>query len=315
MSFTNLITIAIPCFERKEYFMTALESALNQTVHCSVIVVDNCSSHDYFEKICKEHGVTYYKNETNIGLYPNINRCYTLAQTEYVKILDDDDFLSPMYVESFLSAKELHPNIDVFYSDFVVFSSKGELANGQILPFGYLENGFKIIEYGIKYGLGFPYITCAVRKTIAQFDLDENEGGGGYDYFWVYSNADKLSFFGERRKLHHYRIHNAKASHKQTEMVVNFLTAPYINDTILLPKIREQKLKKKISNNTFWGLIYLKSFGDKKELEKLVNSESKFGKYLKVKLNENILLKIVFIMPKRIVLIFYMVSKKVGFTR
>jgi hypothetical protein len=83
----------------------------------------------------------------------------------------------------------------------------------------------------------------------------------------------------------------------------------------LLPKIREQKLKKKISNNTFWGLIYLKSFGDKKELEKLVNSESKFGKYLKVKLNENILLKIVFIMPKRIVLIFYMVSKKVGFTR
>ena len=315
MSFTNLLTIAIPCFERKEYFMTALESALNQTVGCSVIVVDNCSSHDYFEKVCKEKGVIYFKNETNIGLFPNINRCYTLAQSEYVKILDDDDFLSPMYVESFLSAKELHPNIDVFYSDFIKFSSKGELAIEQIIPFGYMENGSKIVEYGIKYGLGFPYMTCAVRKTKAQLDFDVNESGGGYDYFWVYSNEDKLSFFGERSKLHHYRIHNAKASHKENEMVVNFLTAPFINDTVLLPKIREHKLKKKISNNTFWGLIYLKSFGDKKELEKLINSESKFGQYFNVKLNENILLKIVFIIPKRIVRIFYMVSKKVGFTR
>ena len=315
MNFTNLLTIAIPCFERKEYFMTALESALTQTVNCTVIVVDNCSSHDYFEKVCKEKGVIYFKNETNIGLFPNINRCYTLAQSEYVKILDDDDFLSPKYVELFLRAKELHPDIDVFYSDFVVFSSNGELANDQILPFGYLENGFKIIEYGIKYGLGFPYLTCAVRKTKAQLDLSFNEGGAGYDYFWIYSNADKLSFFGERSKLHNYRIHNAKASHKESEMIVNFLTAPYINDTVLLPKIGEQKLRKIISNNTFWGLVYLKSFGDKKELEKLINSESKFGEYFNVKLNESILLKIVFIIPKRIVRIFYMVSKKVGFTR
>jgi len=178
-----------------------------------------------------------------------------------------------------------------------------------------LENGFKIIEYGIKYGLGFPYLTCAVRRTKAQLDLSFNEGGAGYDYFWVYSNADKLSFFGERSKLHNYRIHNAKASHKENEMIVNFLTAPYINDTVLLPKIGEQKLRKIISNNTFWGLVYLKSFGDKKELEKLINSESKFGQYFNVKLSESILLKIVFMMPKRIVRIFYMVSKKVGFTR
>lgn len=44
MNFTDLITIAIPCYERKEFFLFALESALNQTIKCKVIVVDNCSS-------------------------------------------------------------------------------------------------------------------------------------------------------------------------------------------------------------------------------------------------------------------------------
>ena len=44
MSFTNLLTIALPCYERKEFFLEALDSALNQTVKCNIIVVDNCCS-------------------------------------------------------------------------------------------------------------------------------------------------------------------------------------------------------------------------------------------------------------------------------
>ena len=47
--FTGLVTIAMPVYERKDFFREALDSALNQPVKCKVIVVDNCSSHDYFE--------------------------------------------------------------------------------------------------------------------------------------------------------------------------------------------------------------------------------------------------------------------------
>jgi len=315
MSFTNLITIAIPCFERKEYFMTALESALNQTVHCSVIVVDNGSSHNYFEMICKEKKVTYYRNEKNLGLYPNYNMCYSLANTEYVKILDDDDLLVSNYVESFLSAKELHPNIDVFYSNFVVFSSKGELANDQILPFGYLKNGFKIIEYGIKYRLAFPYMTSAIKKEKAILDLDINDCIGGYDYVWVYSKADQLTFYGDSQKLHHYRMHKDKTSNINIEWSANTLTAPYIYDTILQSKISEPKLKRKISMNIFWGMVLLKSEGQKSELKKIINSENRFGKYFIVKIRDSILLRILFIMPKGVVFPIYKVLRKIGIIR
>ena len=312
MSFTNLITIAIPCFERKEYFMTALESALNQTVHCSVIVVDNCSSHDYFEMICKEKKVTYYRNEKNLGLYPNYNMCYSLANTEYVKILDDDDLLLPNYVESFLNALKKHPDIDVFYTDYYLLESGFKLPHNEILPFGYIEKGYEIIEYGIKYRLAFPYMTSAIKKEKAILDLDINDCIGGYDYVWVYSKADQLTFYGDSQKLHHYRMHKDKTSHINIEWSANTLTAPYIYDTILQSKISEPKLKKKISMNIFWGMVLLKSEGQKSELKKIINSENRFGKYFIIKLRDSILLRILFIMPKGVVFPIYKVLRKIG---
>jgi GT2 family glycosyltransferase len=136
MDFTDLLTIAMPCYERKEYFLEALESALNQTVKCKVIVIDNCSSHDFFEKVCKEKNVAYYRNNKNIGIAANFAKGFELAVTKYVMNLQDDDVLSPEYVESFLNAIHQYPDIDVFFTNFVRLTSNGELPHKHTLPFG-----------------------------------------------------------------------------------------------------------------------------------------------------------------------------------
>ena len=295
MEFTNLLTIAIPVFERKEFFVEAIESALNQTVKCEVIVVDNCSSHDYFEKICNEKGVTYIRNDSNIGLFPNINRCYNLAKTEYVKVLDDDDLLASKYVESFLRAIQLHPDIDVFFTDYASVTSRGGTSHPFDLTFGYMENGIKIIENAFKCKLGFPYMTCTIKKSKAQLDLDINDCYGGYDWEWVYSNAHKLSFYGEPERFHIYRIHDKKASPKYWQY--NVLTVSYIYDLILLPKISNTKLIRKLTKQSFRELIRIKLASNKKELRKIINSDNRYGKYLKAKLTVNIYLRIIFLLP------------------
>src|SRR5690606_38074420 len=245
MSFTDLLTIAMPCYERTEFFLEALESALNQTVKCKIIVVDNSSSHDYFEKICKEKGVTYYRNEMNIGLYANYNRCFYLSKTEYVKILDDDDIISPLYVESFLKAIELHPDVDIFFSDYLILTSKGEKSHRFILPFGYMENGNKIIEYGIKYKLGFPYMSSAIKKTKIHCDDEIKGNAGGFDWEWIYTNTDKFSFYGDSGKHYTFRVHKKQTSYN--DWTTYRLTLPYIYDKVLQQKVSDPKLKKKIS--------------------------------------------------------------------
>jgi len=40
VDYTNILTIAIPVFERKYFFNDALNSALNQTVRCIVVFIE-----------------------------------------------------------------------------------------------------------------------------------------------------------------------------------------------------------------------------------------------------------------------------------
>ncbi|MGC9354636.1 MAG: glycosyltransferase family 2 protein [Mariniphaga sp.] len=310
MSFTDLLTIAMPCYERKEFFLEALESALNQTIKCKVIVVDNCSSHNYYEKVCEEKGVTYYRNQTNIGLYPNINRCFELSETEYVKILDDDDILSPLYVESFLKAKNSHPDIDIFFSDFALVSSKGKTEHRHVLPFGYMEKGHRIIEYGIRYRLGFPFMASTLKKYIYQKKLGEKDLIGSHDWEWIYSTADQFSFYGDPQKLYNYRIHDNQNT--KTEKSLLELSVPYIYDKILFKKTTNPELKKKASKNALNALIVFKTGIKRNQLLKILKDNNKYSKYLRIKMNESIMVRFILLLPRNTVKILNKVYKKIS---
>jgi glycosyltransferase involved in cell wall biosynthesis len=312
-SFTNLLTIAMPVFERKEFFREALESALNQKVKCKVIVVDNCSSHDYFEKVCKEKGVQYYRNDSNIGIAANFARGFELSDTKYVMNLQDDDLLSTYYVESFVNEVNKHPDIDVFFSDFSIITSKGEKSHFHTLPFGYSPNGNKIIEYGIKYKLGFPYMSSAIRKSKAHTVRDTIGWIGSYDWEWLYSVADKLSFFGDSRKLYHYRIHDNQITRKSHPSFI--LTLPFIYDKILKEKVSDPKLKKLASKNAFWELIQLKSEIGYVELKEIKNGNNKYDKYLNTKLKESTFLSVIFALPRGLVCFCFKVYKRLSFSK
>jgi len=51
------LTIAFPVYKRTDYFRTALESSLNQTVRCRVLVVNNNSPQDDFKKIIASYNI------------------------------------------------------------------------------------------------------------------------------------------------------------------------------------------------------------------------------------------------------------------
>ncbi|MGM0407843.1 MAG: glycosyltransferase family 2 protein [Bacteroidota bacterium] len=298
MEFTDLLTIAMPVYERKEFFTEALESAISQTVKCKIIVVDNHSSHNFFEKVCKERGITYYRNEKNIGLFSNFNRCFELAETEYVMTLQDDDILSSEYVESFLKAKKNYPDIDIFFTNFSLnnFNRGEKVAHRHTLPFGYMENGEKILEYGIKYKLGFPLISSCIRRSI--FTGFYTEFHSSNDWLWIYSNADNLVFYGDTKKLYQFRDHDNQDTKKNATVLR--LALSYIYDEVLQKKVVRPELKKQASKNAFWSLMELKSLADRQTVNRLVNNNSIYGIYLKNKLKNDQLVKLVFAMPRKI---------------
>ena len=300
----------MPVYERKEFFLTALESALNQTVKCRVIVSDNCSSHDYFEKVCKEKNVEYFRNEENIGMAGNFAKGFERAETEFVLNLQDDDQLEPTFVGSFVKAYEEHPDIDIFFTDFVRLTEDGLKPHRHTLPFGYMENGQKIIEYGIKYKLGFPYIASAIKKTVADGSLQRYSGFGSYDWVWIYSEAEKISFYGDSRQLYIFRDHDNQDTKKNS--IKYTLSNPYIYDKILKEKVLDKKLRRKASRNSFWKLVHFKSIASKVQIKSFIKETEIYGAYLKEKLDENRFLRLIFSMPRFMVYFFYKVMFKFG---
>ncbi len=122
----SLLTIAIPVFNRTAFFRQALESALNQTVPVKVLVVDNASDEGDFAAILEDYPaerISFLRNEKNLGMVGNWNRCIELCITPYLLILHDDDFLERDHVEMFLKVHQ--PGVALYYCNAAVVDRDG----------------------------------------------------------------------------------------------------------------------------------------------------------------------------------------------
>jgi len=89
----------------------AIKSALEQTYPCEVIVVDDCSA-DSTEEYLKNLGnqVVYLRNCQNLGHSASVNRGVEVAQGEWIKLLDDDDYLASNCIEQMSEAIASSPD-------------------------------------------------------------------------------------------------------------------------------------------------------------------------------------------------------------
>ena len=97
-------SIVITTYNRLSLLKRAIDTALHQTLDCEVIVVDDCSddgTQEYVESLCQkltnnqEKSLIYHRNKINIGHSKSVNIGVALATGEWVKLVDDDDYLAP----------------------------------------------------------------------------------------------------------------------------------------------------------------------------------------------------------------------------
>lgn len=212
-SFTDLITICIPVYNRIDYFVESLESAINQTINCKIIVIDNASQSDFFQKESEKRGVEYYRNRINLGMFGNWNKCAELAQTEFFLILGDDDVLFENYVEEFLKKYNLY-NFDIYYTNFCVLYENGLKStwekhlrfNGDLL-YGSFQ-GMELLKHGAKQGLSLTSIFAAIKTDIIVKNPFYSEYHGSNDWLWYYTKGSQYNFYGNNIVLGYYRKHD-----------------------------------------------------------------------------------------------------------
>lgn len=103
---TPKVSIMIPTYKRPELLKEAIESALNQktNIRYEVVVVDNDNDQEIATEVDKvvasfgAHNLRLFRNQSNIGMFGNWNRCVELARGQWLTILNDDDLLDPTFL-------------------------------------------------------------------------------------------------------------------------------------------------------------------------------------------------------------------------
>jgi glycosyltransferase involved in cell wall biosynthesis len=103
------VSICIPTYNGTRYLKECLDSALAQTFEDFEVVVVDDGSTDSTMDVARQYSrsdgrVRVWRNERNLGLVENWNRCVGLARGEWVKFLFQDDLLEPSCLERMLRA-------------------------------------------------------------------------------------------------------------------------------------------------------------------------------------------------------------------
>jgi glycosyltransferase involved in cell wall biosynthesis len=118
MSATKL-TVGIPTFNRAELLTQAIESVLAQSFTDFRLIVSDNASEDNTPDCVRSFGderIDYVRSERNVGAIANINRLITLADTEFLVLLPDDDVLYPGHLAAAVELLERHENVGLAHS-------------------------------------------------------------------------------------------------------------------------------------------------------------------------------------------------------
>ncbi len=112
---TPLVSVLVTVYNRERYLAASLDSVLAQTMQdFEVIIIDDVSTdgsveiaRNYAER---EGRIRFFRNERNLGDYPNRRRAAEQARGRYVKYVDSDDILYPHSLAIMVEAMKEHPD-------------------------------------------------------------------------------------------------------------------------------------------------------------------------------------------------------------
>ena len=140
------VSVLIPTYNYAHFLDETIGSVLNQTfTDYEIIIVDNHSTDNTDEVVAKylvDRRISYYKNETNLGIAGNLNKCLEYSKGEYIKFLCADDKFHPEMLEKFVAVMEEYPSVSLITCDKEVFHSKSFVTR---VPLQHLQEGKKAL--------------------------------------------------------------------------------------------------------------------------------------------------------------------------
>ena len=174
-----LVSVCIPAYNSARYIRATMESVLGQKYeNIELVVVDDCSKDDTVEIVrsVRDPRVRLVRNEKNLGMTGNWNKCLAEARGEYIKLICADDVLYEDSIEKELGALLAHPEVTLAMSDTSLIDEEGKRTGCfKRYPGSGLLDGRKVAKRALifKSFFGAPCNTLFPRSSY--------ERAGGFD--------------------------------------------------------------------------------------------------------------------------------------
>lgn len=178
MNKNPLVSIIIPVYNSENYIGKCIESILAQTYKNYEIILINDGSKDNSLDILKEYekqnGKIKIYNQSNCGVANTRNNGIQYSSGEYIMFIDNDDYISPDYIEIFIN--EINKND----YDIVIGGYKRINTKEKILFHNHpINNGWS------KYTIIAPWAKLYKKETLQKFQAEFLDYGIAEDVYFV----------------------------------------------------------------------------------------------------------------------------------
>jgi glycosyltransferase involved in cell wall biosynthesis len=166
------IDIMLPHYGDSEYLKTAVNSIIAQDDdgwHLTVVDdtdTDDDTLRDWFHSL-HDHRVHHQRNDHNLGINGNFQKCLDLAERDWLVVMGSDDAMLPDYISTIRRTTHRFPHADVIQPGVEVIDSTGRVV--------------RPLADRVKRSLYAPTVTTA--RTMSGEDLAVSLLRGNWTYF------------------------------------------------------------------------------------------------------------------------------------
>ena len=266
------ISVCIPTYNYGHYISFAVESVLNQHfTDFELIIVDDCSEDNTEEVVSRflyDKRVLFEKNERNLGLVGNWNKCLSKARGEYIKFVFADDMLaSDKALGRMACILDSDPSISLVASARHFIDSESRIIEFRSdFPQNFIADGSEVINLCLSRDK--EYMNLIGEPTVVMFRRSDCARGFDDRYYQIpdlemwFHLLEKGRFAFMSEPLASFRIHPGQKTKENAVRLVG------LDDHCLL--FREYFGKSYVHINsimkfhrTFDKLYSLRKFGEK----------------------------------------------------
>jgi glycosyltransferase involved in cell wall biosynthesis len=251
------ISICTPTFNRANLLPFAIESVLQQTYEDFELIICDDGSHDGTSALMSQYTdnrIKYIRHSQNIGKSNNMRSGFDAATGEYFIKIDDDDRLTPTFLERTAAIFEQDSSIDFIGTDHWIIDINNERDETKTkdnsrfwgrknLAEGIVDNLLEIVFVRQSFQIGATLFRRRVLEEIG-FMQPNWQNCEDNDLFVRLALAGKKGYFLPEL-LMEYRVH---AEQQNKNRAIRYLSdkLQYLNkykfESELLEKIRQERL-------------------------------------------------------------------------